>query len=214
MSRSDLGFIHRFEPGQSKSAAPVLLLLHGTGSSEDDLLPLGRSLLPDASLLSPRGQVLEAGAPRFFRRLAEGVFDLEDLQARTHHLADFIESAAAAYNFERSRVVAVGYSNGANIAASLLLLRPQVLAGAILLRPMVPLVSEPLPALPQTPIFIAAARHDPLVAPSESERLAALLRSAGARVELNWAQAGHNLTPEELDAARSWLELRAVANAL
>lgn len=204
MSTPELGFAHRFVPAQN-AGSPVLLLLHGTGGSEDDMLPLGASLLAGAALLSPRGQVLENGAPRFFRRLAEGVFDIEDLKARTHQLADFVQSAASAYGFDASRVVAVGYSNGANIAASALLLRPQVLARAILLRPMVPLVPEPLPQLPGTPVFIGAGKRDSLVAPQESERLAALLRRVGAGVELRWADAGHNITSEELDAARSWM---------
>ncbi len=205
-STPELSLAHRFVPAAGAEAAPVLLLLHGTGGNEDDLLPMGAALLPGAALLSPRGNVLEHGMPRFFRRLAEGVFDIEDLKARTHELADFVEAAAAAYGFDRARVVAVGYSNGANIAAGLLLLRPQVLAGAVLLHPMVPLVPEPLPDLAGRPVFIGAGRRDPLVAPSETGRLAALLSSAGAEVALSWQDDGHSITQAELDAAQGWLQ--------
>src|SRR5579863_9836262 len=144
-TNQELGFIHRFEQGSED--APVLLMLHGTGGDEDDLLPLGRAILPGASLLSPRGKVLEQGMPRFFRRLALGVFDVEDLKFRTHELADFIVAAAARYKFDVNRVVAAGYSNGANIAASLLLLQPDVLSAAILLRATVPLRVEAPPGL-------------------------------------------------------------------
>src|SRR5437868_10373853 len=132
-------FIHEFAPG---SSARTLLLLHGTGGNERDLIPLGHDLDPNASLLSPRGKVLENGMPRFFRRLAEGIFDLEDLQKRTHELADFVTSAAEHYKIDTQKIVAVGYSNGANIAASMLLLRPEVLSAAILFRAMVPLILE------------------------------------------------------------------------
>src|ERR1700722_20097652 len=126
-SGESLNFIHRFVPAATRASAPTLLLLHGTGGSEDDLLDLGHSLLPGAALLSPRGKILENGMPRFFRRLAEGVFDEEDLIHRTHELADFIEAAAKRYAFDPHKVIAVGYSNGAKIAASTLLLR----AGAL-----------------------------------------------------------------------------------
>src|ERR671925_274796 len=132
MAAADLGFAHRFIPGAPDK--PVLLLLHGTGGDENDLLPLGEALLPGAARLSPRGKVLENGMPRFFRRLAEGVFDLEDLRLRTEELADLVRDASKAYGFDPSRVVAFGYSNGANVAASLLLQRPETLRGAILAR--------------------------------------------------------------------------------
>jgi phospholipase/carboxylesterase/glyoxalase family protein len=135
-----LEFVHRFIPARERERGLTLLLLHGTGGDETDLLPLGEALAPGAALLSPRGKVRENGMPRFFRRVSEGVFDLEDLRFRTHELADFVAEAAAAYGFDPTRVVAVGYSNGANIAASIVLLRPQTFAGAILFRPMVPLV--------------------------------------------------------------------------
>src|SRR3954463_16668755 len=142
----DLEFSHVFEPRTGTSTPPVLLL-HGTGGNEHDLLPLGRAVAPGSALLSPRGKVLENGMPRFFRRLAEGVFDEQDLIRRTHELADFIEEAAAHYGFDATKVVAIGYSNGANIAGGTLLLRPGILSGAALLRPMVPLIPQALPEL-------------------------------------------------------------------
>jgi len=209
MSTQDLGFVHRFIPPQhTADAAPTLLLLHGTGGDETDLLPLGQALAPGAALLSPRGKVSENGMPRFFRRLAEGVFDVEDLERRTHELADFVEAASAAYGFDGSKVIAVGFSNGANITASTLLLRPRVLGGAILFHPMVPLVPEPLPDLATTPVFIGAGRFDPLVPVDNTERLATLLRQCGSEVTLAWQPGGHALSREEVEAARDWLAHR------
>jgi predicted esterase len=205
------GFIHRFIPAPEAAAQQTLLLLHGTGGDETDLLALGRQLVSDAALLSPRGKVLENGAPRYFRRLAEGVFDLEDLQARTHELADFIGAAAQHYGLAADRIRAVGYSNGANIAASMLLLRPHALAGAVLFRAMVPLVPETMPHLEGRTVFLAAGRRDPIVGPDEPERLRRLLDQAGAEVTLHWEQAGHGLTPGDIAAARAWLEARAPA---
>jgi phospholipase/carboxylesterase len=195
-------FVHEFVRGDS---ARTLLLLHGTGGNERDLIPLGRELDPNASLLSPRGTVLENGMPRFFRRLAEGVFDLEDLQERTRELAEFVNSAADHYKIDTKRVIAVGYSNGANIAASMLLLRPEVLSGGILFRAMLPLVPEKLPDLSSTPVFIGAGAVDPIVATSQTKELAELLRRAGADVTLRFSQAGHELTANDLNAARPWL---------
>lgn len=204
-------FIHRFIPAPAGAAAgragsPVtLLLLHGTGGNEDDLIPLGRELLPDAALLSPRGRVLERGMPRFFRRLAEGVFDLEDLKLRTHELAAFVDTAAVTYGFDPQKIYAAGFSNGANIAASLLLLYPGLLRGAVLFRPMVPFVPDPLPDLAGTPIFIAAGRSDPMVAAAQTERLVELFTAAGARPALHWHPGGHSLAADEVEAARVWL---------
>lgn len=198
-----LQFVHRFVPGES--TAPTLLLLHGTGGSESDLLELGQSLIPTAALLSPRGKVLEQGMPRFFRRLAEGVFDLDDLRLRTHELADFVAAAAAHYGFDPQHVIAVGYSNGANIAASTLLLRPGVLRAAVLFRPMVPLVPEELPDLSGTEVFISAGRADPIVPQQQTGQLALLLQSAGAVVTLEWQSGGHALGLNELEIAREWL---------
>lgn len=198
-------FIHRFIPARTPDA-PTLLLLHGTGGGEDSLLELGRALSPDAALLSPRGRALEDGRiPRFFRRLAEGVFDEDDLRARTHELADFVGAAATGYGFDPARVVAVGFSNGANIAAATLLLRPGTLRGAVLWRAMVPLVPAAPPDGGGTNVLLAAGAHDPLVPRENTERLAALLRQSGAEVTLTWADAGHGLTSLEVAEARVWL---------
>jgi len=197
-------FIHRYIPG-TNPAAPVLLMLHGTGGNEDDLLPLGRQLLPGAALLSPRGQVLENGMPRFFRRLAEGVFDVPDLRERTATLAGFLEGSATRYGFQTSRLVAVGFSNGANIAASLLVLRPGLLGGAVLFRAMVPLVPEAIAHGPKTPILLSNGRMDPLVSADETGRLRSLLERFGADVTLVWQDAGHNLTENDLAIGQRWL---------
>jgi phospholipase/carboxylesterase len=205
MATVDLGFRHRFLPG-SDPAAPPLLLLHGTGGNEDDLLPLGEALSPGSARLSPRGQVLENGMPRFFRRLAEGVFDVEDLRSRTGQLADFIEAARREYNI--GAPIAVGFSNGANIAAAVLLLRPGVLGGALLLRPMIPLIPEPLTALGGTPVQIVAGREDPIVPPPQTEALAELLRRSGADVSIDWLPGGHALTRADLEIGRRWLGAR------
>jgi len=195
-------FIHEFVPGSSNR---TLLLLHGTGGSERDLIPLGRELDPNAASLSPRGKVLENGMPRFFRRLAEGVFDLEDLKHRSNELADFVTAAAQHYGFASDNVIAVGYSNGANIAASMLLLRPEVLSAAVLFRAMVPLIPDKLPDLSSVRVWIGAGDQDPIVPVSETKRLAELLRRAGADVTIRFAKAGHGLTNDDLEAAREWL---------
>jgi phospholipase/carboxylesterase len=205
MTASSLSFRHRFVAGTDPKAPP-LLLLHGTGGNEDDLLPFGQALRPGAALLSPRGQVLENGMPRFFRRLAEGVFDLDDLRARTAQLGDFVDVARREYGLEPP--VGVGFSNGANIAAALLLLRPGTLAGAILLRPMVPLVPDPLPALAGADVLIVAGRADPIVPPAQSEALAALLRRSGADVAIEWLPGGHGLTRDDLELGQRWLAAR------
>lgn len=197
-------FTHHWEPAQ-RDDAPVLLLLHGTGGTERDLLDLGRMLAPDAALLSPRGKTLENGMPRFFRRLAEGVFDLEDLRFRTHELADWIEVAVEQYGVKERKLIAVGYSNGANIAASVLLLRPGVLHAAVLLRPMVPFQPDQQPDLAGTQVLIRGGRGDQLVPPSGSEDLADLLRSAGADVSLQWHAGGHELGMDDVRAGQAWL---------
>ena len=184
--------------------APTILALHGTGGDENDLIPLARMVSPDAAILSPRGNVLENGMPRFFKRLAEGVFDLEDLKARTADLARFVAGAAAKYKFEPSRVVALGYSNGANIAASLMLSNPGVLKGGILLRPMVPFEPDRVPSLQGTSVLLSAGRQDPMIPQASTSRLAALLEQAGADVTLSWYDAGHGLVPREMEQATRW----------
>ena len=202
-------FIHEFVPGSSER---TLLLLHGTGGNESDLIPLGREIDPTAALLSPRGKVLENGMPRFFRRLAEGVFDLDDLKKRTHELADFVAAAALHYKLAANRIIGVGYSNGANIAASMLLLRPEVLHAAILFRAMVPLVPENLPDLSSTHVWIGAGNQDPIIPTSETQRLVELLRSAGADVTIRFLNAGHGLTNNEIEIARDWLGTKSRPN--
>jgi predicted esterase len=207
MSTHSTDFIHRFVPATG-AQTPTLLLLHGTGGAEDSLLELGSSLMPGAALLAPRGQVLENGMPRFFRRLQEGVFDVEDLKARTHQLADFVKQAALDYDLDAQRIVAVGYSNGANIAGSTLLLRPGTLCGAVLLRPMVPLVPDDRPDLSDVAVLVAAGKRDPLVAPDNTRELVSLLQEHGAEVSLRWHQGGHELARDEIEAAREWLQKR------
>jgi predicted esterase len=204
MVATQLGFVHHFVPAHDSNAM-TLLLLHGTGGDETDMLPLGQSLIPDAALLSLRGKVSENGMNRFFRRLAEGVFDVEDLKSRTHQLAEFVGVAAETYHLDVSRIVGVGFSNGANIAASLLLLHPGLLRAAILFCPMVPLVPEPMPNLTGTLVFIGAGRADPFVRPEETERLTALLRNAGADVTVYWHNCGHTISNEQVAAAQTWL---------
>ncbi len=196
-------FLHEFAPGHSNR---TLLLLHGTGGNERDLIPLGRELDSDASLLSPRGKILENGMPRFFRRLAEGVFDLEDLKTRTLELADFVTASVRHYKLAANHIVGVGYSNGANIAANMLLLRPEILYAAILFRAMVPLIPENLPDLSSVRVWIGAGDRDPIVPASETKRLAELLRSAGADVTIRFAKAAHGLTSDDVTTARDWIE--------
>jgi phospholipase/carboxylesterase len=196
-------FIHEFVQGKSKR---TLLLLHGTGGTERALISLGRELDSNASLLSPRGKVLEDGMPRFFRRLAEGVFDLEDLRKRTNELADFVISAAEHYKIDNKKIVAVGYSNGANIAAGMLLLRPEILSAAILFRAMVPLIPDKQPDLSSKSVFINAGSFDPILPTSQTKQLAELLRDAGADVTVRFLQSGHELTPDDVDLAREWLK--------
>ena len=202
MSNALESHVHRFVPGPGST---TFLLLHGTGGDESAIVPLGAMLDPDAALLSPRGNVLEQGMPRFFRRFAEGIFDEEDLVRRTHELAAFIEAAELAYGIDPRRLTAVGYSNGANIAASLLLLRPRSLARAVLFRAMLPLEPAQVPELGGVPVYLGAGRHDPIVPAASVERLATLLNAAGAEVTLRWENAGHELVQTEIPFAREWL---------
>jgi len=208
VSGDALGFVHRYLPPTThaeRAAHTTLLLLHGTGGDENDLIPLGRSLLPGAGILSPRGKVLEGGAPRFFRRIAPGVFDLEDLARQTEALASFVDAAATTYRLDRDRIVAVGFSNGANIAASLLLRRGAHVRGAVLLSPMLPFEPDTLPSLSGVSVFIGAGEHDPMASREIGERLETVLRDAGADVTMHWTPAGHSITKEELDAAQEWM---------
>lgn len=196
---------HIFKKG-SNEQKPTFLLLHGTGGTEQDLLPLMELVDPSANVLSVRGNVLENGMPRFFRRLAEGVFDEEDLIFQTQELNEFLDEAAETYGFDRRNVYAHGYSNGANIAASLLFHYGDALAGAVLHHPMVPRRGIQLPDLAGVPVFIAAGKNDPLCTPQESEELHALLEEAGADVSVHWEYNGHQLTRSEVEAAAAWYE--------
>ncbi|MGG6313624.1 alpha/beta hydrolase [Paenibacillus macerans] len=199
---------HIYKPAMDSGgqAAPTLLLLHGTGGTERDLLPLAEMISPSSAVLSVRGNVLENGMPRFFRRLSMGVFDEEDLVFRTQELQDFLDEASAGYGFDRRRVVAVGYSNGANIAASLLFHHQDALSGAILHHPMVPRRGVQLPAMAGLPVFIGAGRNDAMCRPEETEELKGLLGAAGAQVHVHWEPYGHQLTETEVQAAADWFK--------
>ena len=202
MTEPEIGFHHRLVPGEGKD---TLLLLHGTGGDESDLLALGRALSPDATLLGVRGRVLEGGVPRFFRRLAPGVFDEEDIQARTRELGQFVREAASRYALDPGRIVALGYSNGANIAAGLLLLEPGLVRRAALLRAMPPFAQPPAADLLGTRVLLSEGRHDPQVSVAQAQALEETLRSAGADVRLQWADAAHQLSSAELPKVRDWL---------
>jgi phospholipase/carboxylesterase len=194
---------HIFNKGKDLTK-PTILLLHGTGGNELDLLPLAGRIDEDASVLSVRGNILENGMPRFFRRLAEGVFDEEDLIFRTNELNEFLHEAAEKYGFQRDNIIAIGYSNGANIAASLLFHYQNALRAAILHHPMVPRRGIELPDLSGKAVFIAAGTNDPICSPQESEELKSLLENAKADVELHWENRGHQLTMGEVEAAAQW----------
>lgn len=196
---------HIFQKG-TDITAPVLVLFHGTGGTERDLLPLAQAISPTSSVLSVRGNVLENGMPRFFRRLAEGIFDEEDLIFRTKELYDFLDQAAVEHGFDRNNLVAIGYSNGANIAGSLLFHYPNALRGAILHHPMVPRRGIQLPDLSGIPVFIGAGKNDPICSPQETEELQKLLSEAGSTVAVHWEQAGHQLTRSEVEAAGTWFK--------
>ena len=199
-----LTYHHRFVPGTDPSAPP-LLLLHGTGGDENDLISLAQKISPGSALLSPRGDVSENGARRFFARLAEGKFDPEEVTRRTLALADFIAAATRHYAIAPTRLLALGFSNGANVAATLLLLRPESLAGAVLLRPMVVLEPVRVPALAGKRILLSAGAQDPIVPDDHPTRLAACFRSAGATVSLHTQPAGHGLVPGDLTVATAFL---------
>lgn len=198
-------FIHQFVPGTQPDIRITLLLLHGTGGNENDLLPLGRELLPGAALLSPRGRVLENGMPRFFRRVAEGVFDVGNLKFETHELNDFIKAAAQRYGTEKNKLVALGYSNGANIAASLLLSHPHTITGAVLFRVMVPFTPDFEPNLGPTSVFLSGGIQDPIIPRESTDWLATMLKSFGADTEVYWHPGGHELGRDDLTAAKAWL---------
>jgi phospholipase/carboxylesterase len=198
----DLGFVHRFVPGTIPGRTP-LLLLHGTGGDENDLLPLGREVAPGAALLSPRGRVMEGPMPRFFRRLAEGVFDTQDVIRRAAELAAFVEAARAAYGI--ARPIALGFSNGANIAAATLLLHPQALAGAVLMRALAPVDPPSLPALAGVPVLVLTGNADPINPVAKAQRLIDALADAGAEIAHEVVAGGHGLTQKDVELATAWL---------
>jgi phospholipase/carboxylesterase len=198
---TELSFIHRFEPA-TDPGRPPLLLLHGTGGDESDLLGLGRMISPGSALLSPRGKILENGMPRFFRRLAEGVFDEEDVKFRANELADFVAEARKTYGLEAP--IAVGFSNGANVAAAMLMLRPEALAGAALLRAMVPLSETPKADLAGKRVLMISGAMDPIIPADNAKRLAALLSASGAEVERQTLPTGHGLSQTDLNLLVKW----------
>ncbi|HXN75444.1 MAG TPA: alpha/beta hydrolase [Gemmatimonadaceae bacterium] len=204
----DLGFIHRLVPAEDPASGETLIVLHGTGGDENDLIGIGQAIAPGAAILSPRGNVLENGAPRFFKRLAEGVFDPKEVRARAEELARFIRAAVITYRLDSTRVFALGYSNGANVASTMMFVEPGILQGTILFRPM--LVYEPTEKndLGGSAVFISAGRMDPIVPESSVERLVELFESAHAEVTLKWQLGGHNLVPSEVREAADWLALQ------
>ena len=194
-----------YRPKDNKSETLTLLLLHGTGGNEDDLIQVGQMILPSASLLSPRGKVLENGMPRFFKRLAEGVFDLEDLKFRTRELADFVKEVSSIYSFDLSKTIAVGFSNGANMAASLLFSHPGTLMGMILFRAMVPFIPDSPLDLSDKKVLLSAGVFDPIVSEHQTRSLFDILEKNRANVTLKWQQSGHNLTESDILDAKEWL---------
>lgn len=203
---SDL-HVHQFVPATDPAIGRTILVLHGTGGDENDLIPLAQEVFPGAALLSPRGNVLEGSAPRFFRRSAPGVLDLDDLAVRTDDLATFVEAAATEYGFDSANVVAIGFSNGANIAVSLLVRRPEVLRGAVLLSPMLPFVPETSPDLNGTAVFIGAGNLDPMVPAGQVDQLQTILANSGAIVTMHKEDVGHTITEREVVAAQQWAKL-------
>jgi predicted esterase len=200
-----LGFIYKYIPSYESSNQNTLLLLHGTGGNEEDLIPIGKMISPDAALLSPRGKVLENGMSRYFKRSAEGVFDQVDLRFRTDELAEFIGEASREYEFNLSRLAAVGYSNGANIAASLILRHPGLIKWAVLFHPMIPYVPDTPPDLSNVKILITAGRNDPIVSGEQTEDLKTLFQDCGADVNLFWQESGHTLAKDEINEANRFL---------
>jgi phospholipase/carboxylesterase len=204
----ELGFIHRFRPPGIPTSADTLVVLHGTGGNEDDLIGIAQTVAPGAAVISPRGKVLEGGAPRFFRRLAEGVFEPAEVRSRAEELAKFIGEAAARYGRDPERIFALGYSNGANIASTVMLIEPGVIRAAVLLRPMLVFQPEEETDLTGTAALVSAGRVDPIVPTASVEALVQLLESRGAEVTLKWQLGGHNLVPSEVKDAADWFDLQ------
>lgn len=204
----DLGFVHRFAPAEEPASGDALIVLHGTGGDENDLIGIGQAVAPGAAILSPRGNVLENGAPRFFKRLAEGVFDPKEVRSRGKELASFIRAAITRYSLDATRIYALGYSNGANIASTVMFIEPDLLQGAIMFRPMLVFEPEGKNDLSGSRVFISAGRMDPIVPASSVERLVELFEASHAEVTMKWQLAGHNLAPSEVREAAEWLALQ------
>lgn len=197
--------IHKFIKGTNPTK-PTLLLLHGTGGDENDLIPVGKMIDADANILSVRGEVIENGMPRFFKRLAPGVFDEQDLMYRTSQLHDFIDQASKTYDFDRSDVIAIGYSNGANIAANMLMQIPYSLSGAILMHPMLPRQGGAVPSLKGIQVLITAGNNDPIVPLQSTQALKKVLDDHEASVSLSWFKFGHKLSSEEMQFVIKWYQ--------
>lgn len=204
----ELGFVHRFRPPGNPASPDTLVVLHGTGGNEDDLIGIAQTVAPGAAVISPRGKVLENGNPRFFRRLAEGVFDPAEVRSRAEELAKFIREAAERYGRDPKRVFALGYSNGANIASTVMLIDPGVIRAAVLLRPMLVFQPEEKTDLTGTAALISAGRVDPIVPTVSVEALVQLLEARSAEVTLKWQLGGHNLVPSEVKDAADWVSLQ------
>ena len=202
---NELNHIHRFIPSANPLNDKTLLLLHGTAGNEDSLLPIADIILPESAVLSPRGKVLENGMPRFFRRLSEGVFDLDDMRVRTRELASFIQDSAAFYNTKSNKIIAAGYSNGANIASSVIFTFPGLISKAALYHPMIPYVPETEPDLSGLKVLITAGTNDPIVTEKETRELQDLYEQFGAEVQIFWHDMGHSLTREELHRTKAFL---------
>lgn len=208
MTEKDLGFIHRFVPPEEPASGETLIVLHGTGGDENALVGIGQAVVPGAAILSPRGNVLEKGAPRFFKRLAEGVFDPKEVRSRAEELARFIRAAISLYQLDASRIHALGYSNGANIASTVMLIEPGLVQSSVLFRPMVVYEPEERNDLSGSGVFISAGRMDPIVPVTSVERLVELFETAHAEVTLKWQLTGHNLVPSEVREAADWFALQ------
>ena len=208
MTEQDLGFVHRFVPADGSASGETLIVLHGTGGNENDLIGIGQAVAPGAAVLSPRGNVLENGAPRFFKRLAEGVFDPKEVGSRGEELARFIRTAIITYRLDASRIHALGYSNGANIASTVMFMEPGLLQSAVLLRPMVVYEPEKRNDLSGSAVFISAGRMDPIVPANSVERLVELFEASRAEVALKWQLTGHSLVPSEVREAADWFALQ------
>lgn len=206
----DIGFIHRFVPADDKTSPETLVVLHGTGGDENDLIGIGQAIAPGAAILSPRGNVLENGAPRFFKRLAEGVFDPKEVKSRGEELNRFIRAAISEYGLNPERIFALGYSNGANIASTVMFIEPGLLRGAIMFRPMLVFEPHEQPDLSGAGVFISSGQMDPIVPAKSVEKLVELFEASHAEVTLKWQLAGHNLLPTEVREAAGWLALQRV----